>query len=126
MALPEKEFKSKPFSEPVKNLLSIEVRKDLLHRQSSGFPSQMRGGESFFTSKEGLCKFVLKLANCVGRGFNWVYHSCWSLFPLSSGCGISHWEQFQDCPDYVSLTARVSEALWFSTSLKSQILRLFS
>lgn len=49
-----KEFKSKPFREQDKDLLGIEIRKEMLHKVSSPFPDGEE--EPPFNSNEGFYK----------------------------------------------------------------------
>lgn len=51
------EFKSKPFREKDKDLVSVEVRNELLHKQSSGLSSQARKRTLLWPLTKGLICF---------------------------------------------------------------------
>lgn len=66
LALWEKEFKRKSFRERDKDLLNLEIRKELLHGQSSGPSSKMRKRDPALPLEKGF--IFLKLPNSIGRG----------------------------------------------------------
>ena len=57
LGLYDKDFKGKPFRKRDRDLLSIEVIKEILHRQSSDLSSHMGNG-SLFASNERFYKFL--------------------------------------------------------------------
>lgn len=83
MALHYKDFKNKPGIRD-KDLLSIEVTKELFHRQSSSLSSQMERG-LLFASNKGF--YTFELANYIGRSllfnFGFIIHIGDLVLPLS-------------------------------------------